>query len=87
MPLERKETEDWLRSACSNMSAPSYTSCVEYPSPSMKETGAKQQALLTNHKPEPHVGRHPPRFSYVSVSGWLHIFLVCHSNIKRRRIG
>uniref|UniRef100_A0A5K3EXW4 Uncharacterized protein n=1 Tax=Mesocestoides corti TaxID=53468 RepID=A0A5K3EXW4_MESCO len=63
---------------------------VEYSSPSMKMTGTTKQALLTNHKPEPHV-RHRPsefatlaaplimyRFSCVSFSGWLPIFLSCH---------
>uniref|UniRef100_A0A5K3FCI6 IS4 family transposase n=1 Tax=Mesocestoides corti TaxID=53468 RepID=A0A5K3FCI6_MESCO len=33
MPLDCKETEDWLRPACSNMSAPLYVTTVEYPSP------------------------------------------------------
>uniref|UniRef100_A0A5K3FK36 PPPDE domain-containing protein n=1 Tax=Mesocestoides corti TaxID=53468 RepID=A0A5K3FK36_MESCO len=57
---------------------------VEYPSPSIKETDATEQALLTNHKPEPHLKNRLSasttlatpliiyHFSNVSVSGWLH---------------
>uniref|UniRef100_A0A5K3F8U0 Fructose-bisphosphate aldolase n=1 Tax=Mesocestoides corti TaxID=53468 RepID=A0A5K3F8U0_MESCO len=33
---------------------------VEYPGPSVNKTGAAELELLTNHKPEPHVKRHPP---------------------------
>ncbi|VDD76469.1 unnamed protein product [Mesocestoides corti] len=63
---------------------------IEYLSPSIKEAGKTDQALLTNHKPEPHVGASPSEFmtlatplivvcsSVVSFSGWLLIFLVCH---------
>uniref|UniRef100_A0A5K3FP57 L-serine-phosphatidylethanolamine phosphatidyltransferase n=1 Tax=Mesocestoides corti TaxID=53468 RepID=A0A5K3FP57_MESCO len=70
---------------------------AEYPSPSVKKTGTTEQTSLTNHKPEPHVRSHPSKsttlavsliiycFLYVSVSGWLHIFLECHSNETRQR--
>uniref|UniRef100_A0A5K3G656 Uncharacterized protein n=1 Tax=Mesocestoides corti TaxID=53468 RepID=A0A5K3G656_MESCO len=41
------------------MSEPSDVPIVEYPSPSVKKTGTTKQAVLANHKPEPHVGRIP----------------------------
>uniref|UniRef100_A0A5K3FT85 RNA-dependent RNA polymerase n=1 Tax=Mesocestoides corti TaxID=53468 RepID=A0A5K3FT85_MESCO len=56
---------------------------VKYPSPCMKKTGTTEQALLTNHKPEPHVGRLPSE----SFPGWLHIFLAYYWNAERHRIG
>uniref|UniRef100_A0A5K3FA15 Uncharacterized protein n=1 Tax=Mesocestoides corti TaxID=53468 RepID=A0A5K3FA15_MESCO len=58
----------------------------------MKKSSITEQVLLTNHKPEPHIRRRPSestmpaapliiyRFSYVSVSSWLGIFLACHWN-------
>uniref|UniRef100_A0A5K3ETT2 Uncharacterized protein n=1 Tax=Mesocestoides corti TaxID=53468 RepID=A0A5K3ETT2_MESCO len=64
----------------------------------MIETGTKEQALLTNYKPEPNVRHHPSesttlaaplitcKFFYVSFSGWLQIFLACHWNSERHRI-
>uniref|UniRef100_A0A5K3FDW5 Ovule protein n=1 Tax=Mesocestoides corti TaxID=53468 RepID=A0A5K3FDW5_MESCO len=72
---------------------------VEYPSPNRKNTGTTEQALLTNHKPEPHVRRLPSEsptlatpliiycFAFASFSGWLHLFLACHWIADRRRIG
>uniref|UniRef100_A0A5K3FFB0 Optic atrophy 3 protein homolog n=1 Tax=Mesocestoides corti TaxID=53468 RepID=A0A5K3FFB0_MESCO len=72
---------------------------VEYPSPNRKNTGTTEQDLLTNQKPEPHVRRllsesatlATPLIicctSVVSLSGWLLIFLVCHWNAERQRIG
>uniref|UniRef100_A0A5K3FZQ8 Secreted protein n=1 Tax=Mesocestoides corti TaxID=53468 RepID=A0A5K3FZQ8_MESCO len=83
----------------SNMSALSYPSPVEYPSPSRKKTGTTEQALLTNQRPEPRVRRLPSEsttlatpliiycISSMSFSGWLLIFLACHWNTKRHRIG
>uniref|UniRef100_A0A5K3FXF9 Frizzled/Smoothened transmembrane domain-containing protein n=1 Tax=Mesocestoides corti TaxID=53468 RepID=A0A5K3FXF9_MESCO len=65
----------------------------------MNNTGATEQALLTNHKPEPHVRSLPSQSttlatpliiyctSFVSFSGWLLIFLACHPNAHRWRIG
>uniref|UniRef100_A0A5K3FRU3 Uncharacterized protein n=1 Tax=Mesocestoides corti TaxID=53468 RepID=A0A5K3FRU3_MESCO len=65
----------------------------------MEETGTTEQALLTNHKPEPHATRHPSEsttlavpliiycFAYVSLSDWLLIFLAYHWNAERQRIG
>uniref|UniRef100_A0A5K3FS59 SRCR domain-containing protein n=1 Tax=Mesocestoides corti TaxID=53468 RepID=A0A5K3FS59_MESCO len=59
---------------------------VECLSPNRKKTGTTDQALLTNHKPEPHVRRLPsesirlatPLYiycsSFVSFSGWLPVF-------------
>uniref|UniRef100_A0A5K3FZ90 Pleckstrin homology domain containing, family H (With MyTH4 domain) member 2 n=1 Tax=Mesocestoides corti TaxID=53468 RepID=A0A5K3FZ90_MESCO len=56
---------------------------AEYPSPRTKKTGTTEQALLTNHEPEPHTRRRLSEsstlatplllyhFSTVSVSGWL----------------
>uniref|UniRef100_A0A5K3F322 Uncharacterized protein n=1 Tax=Mesocestoides corti TaxID=53468 RepID=A0A5K3F322_MESCO len=58
----------------------------------MKKTGTTEQALLTNYELEPIAKRRPYEsatlaapiitypFSYVSTSGWLHIFLACHWN-------
>uniref|UniRef100_A0A5K3EXV9 DDE_5 domain-containing protein n=1 Tax=Mesocestoides corti TaxID=53468 RepID=A0A5K3EXV9_MESCO len=58
-----------------------------------------QQALLTNQKSEPHVRRLPSKSatlatplikyctSFVSFSGLLLIFLACHWNAERHRIG
>ncbi|VDD78032.1 unnamed protein product [Mesocestoides corti] len=81
------------------MSALSYPSPVEYPSPSRKKTGTTEQALLTNQRPEPRVRRLPSEsttlatpliiycISSMSFSGWLLIFLACHWNTKRHRIG
>uniref|UniRef100_A0A5K3FWG8 Ovule protein n=1 Tax=Mesocestoides corti TaxID=53468 RepID=A0A5K3FWG8_MESCO len=72
---------------------------VEYPSPNRKKTGITEQALLTNHKPEPHVRRLPsesttlptPLITYctsvVSFSDWLLIFLARHWNAERHTIG
>uniref|UniRef100_A0A5K3FI68 Uncharacterized protein n=1 Tax=Mesocestoides corti TaxID=53468 RepID=A0A5K3FI68_MESCO len=72
------------------MSALCYAAAVEYPSPNMKNTGTTEQALSTNHKPEPRVRRLPSESttlatppiiycsSVVSFSGWLLIFLACH---------
>uniref|UniRef100_A0A5K3F2F4 Uncharacterized protein n=1 Tax=Mesocestoides corti TaxID=53468 RepID=A0A5K3F2F4_MESCO len=65
----------------------------------MKNRGTAEQALLTNHEPEPQVRRLPfesstlatPLNTYnslsVSFSGWLLIFLACHWNSERHRIG
>uniref|UniRef100_A0A5K3FXK6 PIR Superfamily Protein n=1 Tax=Mesocestoides corti TaxID=53468 RepID=A0A5K3FXK6_MESCO len=98
MPLERRGTQNWLRPAQSNMSEPSDVAIAEYPSHSMKKTGTTKQAVSTNHKPEPHVGRLPsvstklatPLIiycsSFVPFCGWLLTFLVCHWKEVRHRI-
>uniref|UniRef100_A0A5K3ET48 FSH1 domain-containing protein n=1 Tax=Mesocestoides corti TaxID=53468 RepID=A0A5K3ET48_MESCO len=69
------------------------------PSPSRNKTGATEQALLTNHRLEPQIRRLPSESntlatpliiyctSVVSFSGWLLIFLACHWNTERHRIG
>uniref|UniRef100_A0A5K3FRJ2 Uncharacterized protein n=1 Tax=Mesocestoides corti TaxID=53468 RepID=A0A5K3FRJ2_MESCO len=81
------------------MSAPLYVATVKYPSPNMNKTGTTEQTLLTNHKPEPQVRLLPSESttvampliiyctSFVSFSGWLLIFLTCHWNAERHRIG
>uniref|UniRef100_A0A5K3G1C6 Ovule protein n=1 Tax=Mesocestoides corti TaxID=53468 RepID=A0A5K3G1C6_MESCO len=58
---------------------------VEYPSPNRKTSGTTQQALLTNHKPEPHVRCRPSESatlatlpivscsSFVSFCSWLRL--------------
>uniref|UniRef100_A0A5K3FDW3 Ovule protein n=1 Tax=Mesocestoides corti TaxID=53468 RepID=A0A5K3FDW3_MESCO len=63
---------------------------VDLRSSNRKKTGTTEQALLTNHKPEPLVRRRPSESvtlvtplimcctSFVSFSGWLLIFLACH---------
>uniref|UniRef100_A0A5K3EUP5 Uncharacterized protein n=1 Tax=Mesocestoides corti TaxID=53468 RepID=A0A5K3EUP5_MESCO len=65
----------------------------------MKNAGITDQALLTNHKPEPLVRRLPSKFttlatplfiyctSSMSFSGWLLTFLACHWNAEGHRIG
>uniref|UniRef100_A0A5K3FM60 Glycoprotein N n=1 Tax=Mesocestoides corti TaxID=53468 RepID=A0A5K3FM60_MESCO len=72
---------------------------VEYPSPNTQNTGTTEHAALTIHRPEPHFSRHPsksttvatPLLSYYSsfacLPGWLLIFLACHWNAERHRIG
>uniref|UniRef100_A0A5K3F298 Uncharacterized protein n=1 Tax=Mesocestoides corti TaxID=53468 RepID=A0A5K3F298_MESCO len=62
----------------------------EYPSPSMKKTSTTDQALFTNHKPEPHTRRRPSESatlatpliiyftSVVPFSGWLPSIPACH---------
>uniref|UniRef100_A0A5K3FSN6 Uncharacterized protein n=1 Tax=Mesocestoides corti TaxID=53468 RepID=A0A5K3FSN6_MESCO len=67
---------------------------VEYPKPSIKETGRAEEALLANHKTEPFVTRRSSEsfklaasliiycFPCVSASDWLHIFLAYHSNAE-----
>uniref|UniRef100_A0A5K3EV96 DDE_5 domain-containing protein n=1 Tax=Mesocestoides corti TaxID=53468 RepID=A0A5K3EV96_MESCO len=63
MPLERRETQDWLRPGgptCLNPDpTPQGVRIVEYPSPNRKKTGTTEQAFLTNQKPGPHVRRLP----------------------------
>uniref|UniRef100_A0A5K3ENU0 Ovule protein n=1 Tax=Mesocestoides corti TaxID=53468 RepID=A0A5K3ENU0_MESCO len=68
-------------------------------SPNRNKIGTTEQALLTNHKPEPHVRRLPFESatlatqlviyctSVVSFSGWLSSFPACHWNAERHRIG
>uniref|UniRef100_A0A5K3FDT0 Gamma-secretase subunit PEN-2 n=1 Tax=Mesocestoides corti TaxID=53468 RepID=A0A5K3FDT0_MESCO len=65
----------------------------------MNKTGATEQALLTNYNPGPHVWRLPSESStlatrliiycssVVPFSGWLLIFLACHWNTERHKIG
>uniref|UniRef100_A0A5K3F1N7 Uncharacterized protein n=1 Tax=Mesocestoides corti TaxID=53468 RepID=A0A5K3F1N7_MESCO len=61
----------------------------------MKKIGATEQALLTNHKPQSRPSESTTlatQFiihcsSFVSVSGWLPVFLSCHWNTERQRIG
>uniref|UniRef100_A0A5K3EI36 Ovule protein n=1 Tax=Mesocestoides corti TaxID=53468 RepID=A0A5K3EI36_MESCO len=72
---------------------------VEYPSPNMKKPSTTEQAALTNHKPAPQVRRLPSESttlatplniycsSFVSFSGWLPIYLACHWDTERQRIG
>uniref|UniRef100_A0A5K3FY79 Uncharacterized protein n=1 Tax=Mesocestoides corti TaxID=53468 RepID=A0A5K3FY79_MESCO len=64
----------------------------------MNRTGTTEQVLLTNHKPEPHIRRHPPESaslatplciycsSLVSFAGWLLNVLACHWNAEQHRI-
>uniref|UniRef100_A0A5K3EHC0 GPS domain-containing protein n=1 Tax=Mesocestoides corti TaxID=53468 RepID=A0A5K3EHC0_MESCO len=97
MPLERRETEDWLRHVVQHVCV--LKRVVEYPSTIMKETSTTEQSSLTNHKPEPHVWRLPSESttlatpliicctSLVSFSGWLLIFLACHWEAESQRIG
>uniref|UniRef100_A0A5K3EQZ1 Uncharacterized protein n=1 Tax=Mesocestoides corti TaxID=53468 RepID=A0A5K3EQZ1_MESCO len=94
MPLEHEKTHDWLKPSQSSDLA-----TVESPSPNRKKTSTTEQALLTNHKPEPQVRCLPsesttlasPLIIYctsaVSFSGWLVIFLACHWNAEGHRIG
>uniref|UniRef100_A0A5K3EKC3 Secreted protein n=1 Tax=Mesocestoides corti TaxID=53468 RepID=A0A5K3EKC3_MESCO len=72
---------------------------VKYPNPNRKKTGTTEQALLTNHKPEPSVRRLPSEsatlatplivycISSMSFSGWLPSYPACHWNTERHRIG
>uniref|UniRef100_A0A5K3EMX4 Glycosyl transferase n=1 Tax=Mesocestoides corti TaxID=53468 RepID=A0A5K3EMX4_MESCO len=55
VPLDHRDTQDWLRRALPNMPKFLYFTPIEYPSPSMNKTGTTEQALLTNHKPEPFI--------------------------------
>uniref|UniRef100_A0A5K3FL90 Uncharacterized protein n=1 Tax=Mesocestoides corti TaxID=53468 RepID=A0A5K3FL90_MESCO len=64
----------------------------------MRQTGTTEPALLTNHKPEPHIrclrfqypimtaSRIAYSFSSVRFTRWLQIFLVSHSNSHRQVI-
>uniref|UniRef100_A0A5K3G0Y7 Secreted protein n=1 Tax=Mesocestoides corti TaxID=53468 RepID=A0A5K3G0Y7_MESCO len=99
MPLKRRETQDWLRLAWLNMSAPLCVSTVKYPSRNRKKIGTTKQALLTNQKTEPRVRRHPSEsttlatppiiycISSMSFSGWLPSFPACHGIAERHGIG
>uniref|UniRef100_A0A5K3FC89 Ovule protein n=1 Tax=Mesocestoides corti TaxID=53468 RepID=A0A5K3FC89_MESCO len=67
---------------------------VKYPSPNRKKTGTTKQALLTNHGPEPPSESSTlatPLYIYcttfLSFSGWLPVFLACHWNAERHRVG
>uniref|UniRef100_A0A5K3FVI7 Secreted protein n=1 Tax=Mesocestoides corti TaxID=53468 RepID=A0A5K3FVI7_MESCO len=72
---------------------------VEYLSPNRLKNGTTEQALLTNHRPEPHVRRQPSESttlampliiycsSVVSFSGWLLMFLARYRNAERHGIG
>uniref|UniRef100_A0A5K3F877 Uncharacterized protein n=1 Tax=Mesocestoides corti TaxID=53468 RepID=A0A5K3F877_MESCO len=65
----------------------------------MNKTGTTEQALLTIHKPEPHVRRCPSESttlarplivyctSFVSFSGWLVTFPACYWKAERYRVG
>uniref|UniRef100_A0A5K3ELX5 Uncharacterized protein n=1 Tax=Mesocestoides corti TaxID=53468 RepID=A0A5K3ELX5_MESCO len=88
-PLERRDT-GLGEARGSNISNASAATNVEYPSPNRKKTRTTEEALLTNHEPEPRVRRLPSEStalatpliiyysSVVSFSGWLLIFLACH---------
>uniref|UniRef100_A0A5K3EV82 Uncharacterized protein n=1 Tax=Mesocestoides corti TaxID=53468 RepID=A0A5K3EV82_MESCO len=64
----------------------------------MTTFGTVKQALLANYKPELNARDRPSeptivvtplityRISFVSVSGWLYIFLAAHSSMERRRM-
>uniref|UniRef100_A0A5K3FFK3 Uncharacterized protein n=1 Tax=Mesocestoides corti TaxID=53468 RepID=A0A5K3FFK3_MESCO len=65
----------------------------------MERTGTTEQALMTNHRPEPHVRRLPSESptlatpliiycaSFVSFSCWLPALLECHFNAETHRTG
>uniref|UniRef100_A0A5K3EWF8 Ovule protein n=1 Tax=Mesocestoides corti TaxID=53468 RepID=A0A5K3EWF8_MESCO len=67
---------------------------VEYPSPIIKKTGTIKQTFLGNHKPERFFRYCPTqsttlnlthnifRCSFVSISGFLNIFLGGHQNAE-----
>uniref|UniRef100_A0A5K3FZU9 Uncharacterized protein n=1 Tax=Mesocestoides corti TaxID=53468 RepID=A0A5K3FZU9_MESCO len=81
------------------MSAPHCVAIVEYPSPNRKNTGLTEQALLTNHKPEPRVRRLPSEstalatpliiycISSMFFSGWLPSFPACYWIAEGHGIG
>uniref|UniRef100_A0A5K3FXZ7 G_PROTEIN_RECEP_F1_2 domain-containing protein n=1 Tax=Mesocestoides corti TaxID=53468 RepID=A0A5K3FXZ7_MESCO len=60
-----------------------------------KTTGTTEEALLINHKPEPHVRCLPSKSITLATlliisaphSGWLPLFVVCYWNAERHRIG